>query len=150
MDYGSIHYVHTSAASITRHKTGCNSSALYARFPLLFLLRSPSQLQLQLQLQLPPRVSLSGNGARYLQRVIRKATTAATATAHRQAVHVFIRFPIKRKIFQFWCSNFCRRVSDPGMHASDRKQFDHERIWSRDASRQYLLRDWPNKWMDRW
>lgn len=97
MDYGSIHYVHTSAASITGRKTARNSWLGYAR-PLLSVLRSPSRLQLQLQLQ-PPRVSLSGNSARYLQRVIRKATTAATT--HCRAVHVFIRFPIKWKIFQF-------------------------------------------------
>lgn len=46
-------------------------------------------------------VSPSGNGARYLQRVIRKAAAAAAAAAPCRPVHVFIRFPIKREIFQF-------------------------------------------------
>lgn len=104
MDYGTIHYVHASAASITDRKSARNSSLdhVYHSFSLhLFL--SPSLCYTR---KLPVFLGESGNGARYLQRVIRKA---ATAQHHRQAVlHVFIRFPIKREIFQFWYSNFCR------------------------------------------
>lgn len=84
-------------------KTARNSSLGYMHFsPILSLSHS---LSIRRAAAATACVSRSGNSVRYLQRVIRKAAAAVTAgaaaAAATPAVHVFIRFPIKREIFQF-------------------------------------------------
>jgi hypothetical protein len=60
-----------------------------------------SPLSLARSLQLPMSLGESGNGARYLQYGVIRESSNSGITAGAGRAHVFIRFPIKREIFQF-------------------------------------------------